>query len=141
LRWQQFSQSVPELPIGRIINGGCVSDLAPDVIAAYEAPFPNESYKEGARQFPVLVPTRPDDPASEPNRRAWEVLCRWEKPFLTAFSDPDPVTPGAEGMIQELIPGAKGQRHTTIAGGCHFQEDNGEELARVTLDFIQSAEE
>jgi len=137
LRWQKFSQEVPELPIGRIINGGCVTDLPPEVIAAYEAPFPEERYKAGARAFPALVPTRPDDPASGPNRKAWEVLRRWEKPFLTAFSDSDPITRGGDRAFQALVPGTKGQPHTTIAGAGHFlQEDKGEELAAVVVDFI-----
>jgi haloalkane dehalogenase len=85
----------------------------------------------------LLVPTRPDDPASAPNRKAWEVLSRWEQPFLTAFSDSDPVTRGADAILQKLIPGAMGQPHTTIASAGHFlQEDKGEELARIVVDFI-----
>jgi haloalkane dehalogenase len=137
LRWHKFSQEVPELPVGRIVNGGCVSDLPPEVVAAYEAPFPDERYKEGARAFPALVPTRPDDPASGANRKAWEVLRRWEKPFLTAFSDSDPITRGGDRAFQTLVPGTKGQPHTTIAGAGHFlQEDKGEELAAVVVGFI-----
>ena len=137
LRWQKFAQEVPELPVGRIVNGGCVSDLPPEVVAAYEAPFPDELYKAGARAFPALVPTRPDDPASEANRKAWEVLRRWEKPFLTAFSDSDPITRGGDRAFQTLVPGTKGQPHTTIAGAGHFlQEDKGEELAAVVVGFI-----
>jgi haloalkane dehalogenase len=137
LRWQDFSQKAPSLPIGNIINGGCTTDLSPEVIAAYEAPFPDDSYKAGARVFPRLVPTRPDDPASAPNRKAWEVLERWEKPFLTAFSDGDAITRGADRRFQQRVPGTKGQPHTTIAGGGHFlQEDKGEELARVVVEFV-----
>ncbi len=137
LAWQRFSQEVETFPVGAIVNGGCVTDLAPEVIAAYDAPFPDESYKEGARQFPVLVPTRPDDPASAANRAAWRVLERYDRPFLTAFSDLDPITAGAERVLRERIPGAAGQAHTTIEGGGHFlQEDRGEELARVVVDFV-----
>ena len=136
LRWQKFSQEVPELRVGRIVNGGCVTELPTEVIAAYDAPFPEERYKAGARAFPALVPTRPDDPASAANRRAWEVLRRWEKPFLTAFSDSDPITRGGDRAFQALVPGTKGQPHTTIVGGGHFlQEDKGEELAAVVVDF------
>lgn len=139
LRWQRFSQEAPELPVGRIVNGGCVSELPPEVIAAYDAPFPDERYKAGARAFPLLVPTRPDDPASEPNRRAWQVLERWEKPFLTAFSDSDPITRGADAIFQRRVPGARGQPHTTITGAGHFlQEDRGEELARVIVEFVRA---
>jgi haloalkane dehalogenase len=137
LRWQTFSQTSPTFPIGNIVNGGCKTDLPPEVIAAYDAPFPDEDYKAGSRQFPALVPTRPDDPASEANRRAWEVLKKWKKPFLTAFSDQDAVTRGGDARFQELVPGCVGQPHTTIVGGGHFlQEDCGEDLARVVVDFI-----
>jgi haloalkane dehalogenase len=138
LAWQKFSQEVPEMPIGPIVNGGCATDLPADVIAAYDAPFPDETYKEGARQFPLLVPTSPDDPAAPANRKAWESLGAFAKPVLTAFGDSDPITKGGERVIQKLIPGAEGQPHTTIEGGGHFiQEDRGEELAAVVVDFIQ----
>jgi haloalkane dehalogenase len=137
LAWQKFSQEMPTFPVGRIVNGGCVTELPEDVVAAYDAPFPDETYKEGARQFPLLVPTSPSDPAAEPNRRAWEVLSKFDKPFLTAFSDSDPITGGADRVLQEAIPGAKGRPHTTLSGGGHFlQEDVGEELARVLVDFV-----
>jgi haloalkane dehalogenase len=139
LAWRKFSQEVPEFPVGRIVRGGCVTELLPEVVAAYDAPFPEERYKAGARQFPLLVPASPDDPAAEPNRAAWRVLEGWEKPFLTAFSDSDPITAGADRALQERIPGARGLPHTTIAGGGHFlQEDRGEELARVVVDFVAS---
>lgn len=139
LSWQRFSQSVPELPIGRILQGATLTELPTEVVAAYEAPFPDESYKEAARQFPMLVPTSPDDPAAAANRRAWEVLERFDKPFLTAFSDGDPITAGADRHLQARIPGAAGQPHTTIAGGGHFlQEDKGEELARVVVEFCSA---
>jgi haloalkane dehalogenase len=139
LAWQRFSQEVPRMPIGRIVAGGCATELAPEVIAAYDAPFPDESYKEGARQFPMLVPCRPDDPASGANRRAWEVLKGFGKPFLCAYSDSDPVTKGADRLFLDLVPGTKGQAHTTIAGGGHFlQEDRGPELAEVVVAFVRS---
>lgn len=139
LRWQTFSQTSPTFDIGRIIQGGTVTTLPDEVVAAYDAPFPDDSYKAGARAFPSLVPTSPDDPAAPANRKAWEVLGRWEKPFLTTFSDSDPITRGGERVLQARIPGAKGQPHTTIAGAGHFlQEDKGEELARVIVEFIKS---
>ena len=114
-----------------------MTELSAEVIAAYDAPFPDDSYKAGARQFPALVPTSADDPAAGPNRKAWEVLRRWEKPFITAFSDSDPVMRGGDRAFQSMVPGTKGQPHTTIEGAGHFlQEDKGEELARVIVDFI-----
>jgi haloalkane dehalogenase len=135
--WQRFSQEVPELPVGRIVAGGCTSELAAEVVAAYDAPFPDESYKEGARQFPLLVPSTPDDPAADANRAAWEVLKSFDKPFLCAYSDSDPITKGADQLFLALVPGTKGQNHTTIAGGGHFlQEDRGHELATVVVDFV-----
>jgi haloalkane dehalogenase len=138
LAWQKFSQETPEFPVGTIVGGGCVTHLDPTVVAAYDAPFPDERSKAGARQFPLLVPTTPDDPAAAANRAAWEVLRRWTRPFLTAFSDMDPITGGADVLLQQAIPGAQGQPHTTITGAGHFlQEDKGEELARVVVDFIR----
>ncbi|MEJ2602851.1 MAG: haloalkane dehalogenase [Gammaproteobacteria bacterium] len=137
LLWQKFARWSPWFPIGRIIDRGTTTDLSPEVIAAYDAPFPSARYKAAARAFPALVPTRADDPAAPANRRAWEVLERWEKPFLTAFSDRDPITRGLDRPVQARIPGAAGQPHTTIRGGGHFlQEDRGPELARVVVDFM-----
>jgi haloalkane dehalogenase len=135
--WQKFSQEVPELPIGLIVAGGCATRPDPHVIAAYDAPFPDESFKEGARMFPALVPTRPDDPASEANRRAWSVLETFRRPVLTAFSDSDPITRGGARVFLEKVPGAAGQPHRTIEGAGHFlQEDKGEELADVVAAFV-----
>jgi haloalkane dehalogenase len=136
-QWQKYSQEVPVFPAGNIINGGTTTELSPEVIGAYNAPFPEEKYKEGARQFPLLVPITPDDPAAENNRAAWKVLSQWQKPFLTAFSDSDPISAGGDKLMQKLIPGAEGQDHTTIINGGHFlQEDQGEELADVVVQFI-----
>ena len=137
LKWQEFSQNTPIFPVSRIIQGGLATAADEKVLAAYDAPFPEEKYKAGARQFPVLVPTRPDDPASEDNRRAWEVLRQWDRPFLTAFSDKDPITSGGERVLRKEIPGCEGQPHTTIENAGHFlQEDQGEALAKVVIDFI-----
>ncbi len=137
LRWREYSQSVPVFHAGGIVKGACVTDLAPEIVAAYDAPFPDERYQAGARAFPMLVPTTPDDPEAPANRRAWQALQAWEKPFLTAFSDSDPVTKGGDATFQKLIPGAQGQPHVTIRGAGHFlQEDKGEELAQVIATFI-----
>jgi haloalkane dehalogenase len=108
-------------------------------VSAYLAPFPDERYKAGARQFPLLVPDTPDDPAAPANRRAWQVLRQWTKPFLTAFSDGDPITRGADRLFQEQIPGAHRQPHRTLTGAGHFlQEDQGEILADIIVEFIRS---
>ena len=138
-QWREFCQKVRRLPIGRVINGGTTTPLPGEVLAAYEAPFPDESYKEGARILPALVPISPDDPAAAANRAAWRRLARFDKPFLTAFSDGDPITAGGERPFQKLVKGAKGQPHTTIEGAGHFlQEDKGKELASIILDFMEN---
>src|SRR5262245_45822940 len=135
--WREYSQTTPEFHVGGIVKGGCVTELAAAVIAAYNAPFPADRHTPVARHFPWLVPATPDAPAAAPNRAAWEVLRRWSKPFLTAFSDTDPITAGGDRVMQREIPGAQGQPHTTITGAGHFlQEDRGEELARVVVEFI-----
>jgi haloalkane dehalogenase len=139
LAWQRYSQETPDFHVGGIVNGGCATKLTPEVIAAYDAPFPDDTYKEGARQFPMLVPTSPDDPAAEANRAAWKVFEQWDKPFLTAFSDSDPITAGGDKVFQSAVPGAHGREHPTIMGAAHFlQEDNGEDLAAAVVDFIRS---
>jgi haloalkane dehalogenase len=137
--WQTFSQTTPELHVGNIVSGGCTQPLAPEVVAAYDAPFPDESFKEGARQFPKLVPTSPSDPAHDANVAAWVVLADWTKPFLCCFSDGDAITKGGERKFLATVPGTKGQAHTTIEGGGHFlQEEKGPELAHVLNAFIAS---
>jgi haloalkane dehalogenase len=140
LQWRTYSQSTPTFPVGQIVKRSCVTPLAADVIAAYDAPFPEERYKEGARQFPLLVPITPDDPAAAANRLAWQTLRQFRKPFLTAFSDKDPITQAAAPVLRKLIPGCEGQPHATIANGGHFlQEDQGEALAQVVVNFIGSS--
>lgn len=139
IKWRTFSQEVPVFPVAAIIDGSTTTELSADVLRAYDAPFPEESYKEGARQFPLLVPGTPDDPAAEPNRAAWKVLSQWQRPFLTAFSDSDPITAGGDALLQKRIPGCRGQAHTTIENGGHFlQEDQGEKLAQVVVAFIRA---
>lgn len=138
--WRTFALYSPWFPIGRIVNSGSVTELSRQVIAAYDAPFPSARYKAGARAFPALVPDRPDDPASDANRAAWEVFRRWEKPFLTTFSNRDPITRGGEVRWQQTVPGAQGQDHVRIRNAGHFlQEDKGPELARVLIDFVSAS--
>jgi len=138
LNWRKFSIEVPDFNVGQIISMGSKTLLPAEVIEAYNAPFPDDTFKEGARIFPSLVPITPDDPASRANREAWKVLLQFDKPFLTAFSDGDPITGGGHRIFQEKVSGAKGQPHTIIKGGAHFlQEDCGEDFARVIADFIK----
>ena len=139
IKWRTFSQEVAQFPVAAIIDGSTTTELSADVLRAYDAPFPEESYKEGARQFPLLVPATPEDPAAGPNRAAWKVLSQWQRPFLTAFSDSDPITAGGDALLQKRIPGCRGQAHTTIENGGHFlQEDQGEKLAQVVVAFIRA---
>ncbi len=135
--WRSFSQEVPEFPAGRIVFGGTVSKLTDEEVAAYDAPYPDESFKSGARQFPMLVPDRPDDPASEPNRQAWQVIRTLDTPVLTAFGADDRIMAGVDKVFQKLCPGAAGQPHVLLPDAGHFlQEDVGAELAEVTNRFI-----
>ncbi|MCZ2821312.1 haloalkane dehalogenase [Modestobacter sp. VKM Ac-2977] len=137
LAWQRAAAGMTDMKVGRIISNGTATEMAPEVVAAYDAPFPDGRYKAGARVFPSLVPTSPDDPAAEANRAAWAVLRTWQKPFLTAFSDSDPITGGGDAVFQKLVPGSQGLPHTTLAGGGHFlQEEVGPQLAQVTVDLI-----
>lgn len=136
--WRNFSQTVPVFPTGSILNGGTVRELSEAEMDAYEAPYPDETYKAGARQFPALVPVAPEMPSVRENIEAWKVLESFDKPFLTAFSDSDPITRGADKRLQERIPGCKGQKHTIIVGGGHFlQEDKPDEIAAVIDAFIR----
>jgi haloalkane dehalogenase len=138
-QWRDLSQNIPALPVGRIVSGGCTRSLSDEVVAAYDAPFPDESFKAGARQFPMLVPASPEDPATVANRRAWEGLERFDKPFLTAFGDGDPITKGADRVLQQRIPGARNRAHETIASAGHFlQEDQGEALGEAVVRFMRS---
>jgi haloalkane dehalogenase len=134
--WQEFSQSAPALPIGQIVSHGCSSRLSPEVVAAYDAPFPDESYKEGARQFPALIPTTPADPAHDACVAAWRTLANFTRPFLCCFSDGDPITRGADKKFLDVVPGTRGQAHVTIEGAGHFlQEEKGPELTALLNDF------
>ncbi len=136
--WQAFARYSPWFPIGKIIQSGTITRLPDAVVVAYDAPFPSGKYKAGARAFPLLVPTRPDDPASAANRAAWEVFKRWQKPFLTCFSNRDPITRGGEKIWQDTVPGAREQQHVKIRNAGHFlQEDKGPELADTLVRFIR----
>ena len=135
--WQEFSQSAASLPIGDIVSHGCTHRLSTEVVAGYDAPFPDERYKEGARQFPALIPTTPADPAHDACVAAWKTLAAFTKPFLCCFSDGDQITRGADKKFLEVVPGTKGQPHVTIEGAGHFlQEEKGPQLSAVLNEFV-----
>ena len=137
--WRAFAVYSPWFPIGRIVKTGCALGLTPQEIAAYDAPFPSRKYKVAARLFPTFVPTTPDDPERQNNERAWDFFKQCQKPFLTLFSNRDPVTRGGHKMWQELVPGAQGQAHAVTRGAGHFlQEDKGEEVAQAIDAFIKA---
>ena len=137
LAWREYSQSVEELPVGRIVSGGCAQRLPPAVIAAYDAPFPTEAHKAGARIFPALVPTAADAPGAAENRAAWAALAAWPGRLVTLFSDGDPVTRGGARPFVERLPAAAGQPHEVIRGAGHFlQEDAGPEVAAAVVRWL-----
>jgi haloalkane dehalogenase len=138
LAWQKMSKAMVakgEINVGELVSG---SIGAPEIAAAYDAPFPDNRYKAGPLILPQRVPSSADDPARAANLKAWDVFRNWKKPFLTAFGNRDPITSGAEKNFQAEVPGAKGQPHTTVEGGKHFiQETNGKELAEIIINFIK----
>jgi haloalkane dehalogenase len=140
LRFRDMVAATPEIDISRLIASGCVNPLSAEVRAAYDAPFPGPEYQAGPKAMPRLVPTTPDDPASEPNRAAWQKLAQWRKPFLVAFSDSDPITGGMAPIFTQFVPGTAGIDHPVLTGAGHFlQEDAGERLAQEIVRFIASA--
>ena len=136
--WRKYCAESPDFSVGDVMQTAGGSGPA-EIRAAYEAPFPDQSYMAGARKFPSLVPIFPDDPELPANRKAWQTLEAFDKPFLTAFSDGDPVTAGMHEVLQKRVAGAQGVDHVTIRGAGHFlQEDKGEEVARAVIDFIRA---
>jgi haloalkane dehalogenase len=139
LRFRDVVAAAPELSASRLVQSGCQTTLPASVLAAYDAPFPEQSYLAGVRAMPGLVPTSPDDPATEANRAAWQQLAQWRKPFLVAFSDRDPITGAMAPILQQVVPGAAGLKHPVLAGAGHFlQEDAGERLGALIADFIHT---
>jgi haloalkane dehalogenase len=138
LRWRDFAERNPDLPIGFIVDSGATTELSEEVKAAYEAPFPNAESKAGAAAFPLLVPTSDDQPGADVMRGVSDELSRWEKPALVMFSDSDPVFPypRAGQVFCDLIPGASEQ--VRVEGAAHFlQEDRGEEIGERVLALIR----
>lgn len=139
--WWRFREAVERaeaLDVGRLVRAGCREPMTPEVVAAYDAPFPDETYKAGPKVMPSLVPTTPEDPATEANRAAWKALTSFEKPFLVAFSDGDPITGGMAPILRRTIPGAGPLEHPVIENAGHFlQEDAGERLGEVIAAFVK----
>ena len=132
-----YTQRAPSLRASDFVSFATVRAVAPEVLAAYDAPFPDESYQAGMRQFPSLIPLTGNDPGAAINRTTWGALGEFDRPFLTAFSDGDEASRGWDTVFQERVPGARDQRHTVIAGAGHFvQEDKGDELGDVVARFI-----
>jgi haloalkane dehalogenase len=139
LRFREVVRTAPTLDVPRLVQSGCQSVLPDEVLAAYQAPFPDPSYMAAVRAMPNLVPTSPDDPATEANRAAWQRLTEWRKPFLVAFSDRDPITAGMAPILKRAIPGAAGIEHPVIEGAGHFlQEDAGDRLAEALVGFVRA---
>ena len=139
LAWQKFSQAVPVFPTGQILQGATVRELSAAEVAAYDAPFPDENYKAGARILPALVPTDPDQDGAADNRAAWDVFRQWHKPFVTCFSDQDPITKGGEKPFLKHVPSLHAQANRTIVGGGHFfQEDQPEALAALIVEVANA---
>jgi haloalkane dehalogenase len=139
LRFREVVRTAPALSVSRLIQSGCQTPLPPAVLAAYEAPFPDQAFAAAVRAMPELVPTSPQDPASEANRAAWRRLSAWDKPFLVAFSDQDPITGAMAPVLEQAVPGAAGIEHPVLTGAGHFlQEDAGERLGAVIAEFVRA---
>ena len=136
--WRAFAKYSPWFPIGGIVKTGCATKLTPQEIAAYDAPFPDDSYKAVTRAFPRLVPTDESNPAIPANRAAWAALGKWEKPFLTVFGALDPILGKADRSLQAHVSGAAGQPHARLRASHFLQEDVGEEWARRTVDWMRA---
>ena len=137
-KWRAFAKYSPWFPVARIVEFGSFKFLSKDERRAYNAPFPSTNHKAGARAFPALVPTTPDDPASKANKAAWDELKNWTKPFLTKFSNGDPIFKGGDRYLQKNIPGSKDMPHVTLIGGHFLQEDSGAEFAQAVNSLLQT---
>lgn len=133
--WQEFAATTPEFDVGAIVARACHEPLDPEVVAAYDAPFPDETYKAGARRFPALIPVTPDDPSAQAVRESRAALQGSAMPFLTVYGEYDPIAGAADAMFQQLVPGAAGQKHARLAAGHNMPEDRGAELGAIVADF------
>jgi haloalkane dehalogenase len=140
-KWREYSQRAAPFDAGLIVHRGTCRGIGDAARGAYNAPFPDERYCAGARQFPLLVPDGPADPAAEPNRAAWRELAKFDRPFLTVFGDSDHITAGADRVMQARIPGARGRQHLLLPAGGHFiQEDHGPRLAELLTAFVAAGD-
>jgi haloalkane dehalogenase len=138
-RFHDVVRNAPGIVVSRLVQAGCQTKLAEAVLAAYDAPFPDDSYLAGVRAMPGIVPTTLDDPGAVANRAAWAALSKWDRPVLVAFSDRDPITGGMAPILRRSIPGAAGVNHVTLAGAGHFlQEDAGDKLGAAIADFVRA---
>jgi len=136
--WLNYAQTVPVFETGKIVSMGVKRGLSAAEIAAYDAPFPDDSYSSGARQFPALVPITSEHASVVQNKAAWDVLCRFDKPFLTAFSDADPVTRGGDAVFHKLVPGTTGQPHCTLKGSHFIQEDTPQDIVQLIDTMVHA---
>ena len=133
--WAKWCATTPELKAGSVVQMATTTELSEAVVAGYNAPYPDETMQAGVRVFPSLVPATPDDPEARAQREAWKALMSFDKPFLTAFSDTDPITGGGDKVFVKLVPGAAGMAHRTIENGGHFlQEDQPAAVAQAVID-------
>jgi haloalkane dehalogenase len=140
MKWRAYALRTPDLPIGQIVRRSAARpDLITDeTVSAYDAPFPDASYKAGAQMFPQLVPIEYEQAGAREMRETRDALSRWQKPALVLFSDGDPVTAGGDRFFRKLIPSAKREPEITIHEAGHFlQEERGEEIARHVQSFIE----
>ena len=137
--WRGFARFSPVFPTGRIVDIGSARRLTRAERAAYDAPFPSRRFQAGARAFPRLVPTSPDDPAMPANQEAWAGLGGYERPFLTLFGRKDPILGKGDRPLQAHVPGAAGQAHARLEGSHFVQEDCGPELARGIVELVRSS--
>ncbi|MDH3509298.1 MAG: haloalkane dehalogenase [Gammaproteobacteria bacterium] len=139
IKWRAEQFALPAFPQGEMVNSGVKHQLSPETIAAFDAPYLDESYKTGPRRFPMILPISPDDPAAETNQAAWRILASWDKPVLTLFSADFTGSAMGPAKILNHIPGTRGQNHALLDdAGFYIVEDQAKELAERLLAFADA---